>query len=65
MSDDERMGDFDAGGYDFEGEDPDHIEYVSHLGWGDGPRWAVEASDEGILEDIWMRSWGSARSLEN
>jgi hypothetical protein len=35
MSDDERMGgDYDAGGYDFEGEDPDHIEYVfGRVGW--------------------------------
>lgn len=31
MSDDERMGggDYDAGGYDFDAEDPDHIEYVT------------------------------------
>jgi len=32
MSDDERMGDYDAGGYDFDNEDPDHIECVPRAG---------------------------------
>lgn len=34
MSDDERMGgDYEGGaGYDFDNEDPDHIEYVGAVG---------------------------------
>lgn len=39
MSDDERMGDYEGGaGYDFDAEDPDHIEWVFACGpWIHGP----------------------------
>ncbi|RSH81005.1 DNA-directed RNA polymerases I II and III subunit RPABC2 [Apiotrichum porosum] len=45
MSDDERMGDYEGGaGYDFDAEDPDHIEYDAEL----EPR---DDEEEGLNED--------------